>query len=74
MGQHWLCSTSGEAVRAWNQRKEASLERVTALESELRIIAAELTEVVQTNIAEGVPPALTINHRLNSVMRVLAGK
>ncbi len=42
------------------------------LRDELSIVAAELTAVQQENIADGCPPALAINHRLNSVMRVLA--
>jgi hypothetical protein len=47
--------------------------RVEDLTSELRIVAAELTAVQQENIAEGIPPALAINHRLNSVLRTLKG-
>lgn len=73
MGRHWLCSTSGGAVDAWNRRKDSSPERVAALESELRIIASELTAVQQENLADGIPPPLAINHRLNSVLRVLRG-
>lgn len=46
-------------------------QRIEQLEAELRVVAEELTEVQQENIAAGVPPALAISHRLSSVLRVL---
>lgn len=52
----------------------AIADAIAALQvgEELQEIFAELTEVMEQDIAEGAPPSLRTNHRLNSVRQALA--